>query len=144
MSDKLLHIHYLFLTYLLSFIHAICFSCSFVALIVYSQVIQQRQHSLQNSWKSFPPSNWSSLSDPNLASLPVFEVCTLLLQDPIKGPHPPVLLCPSPSPLRPPSYSALPCNFTHRILSSQAEETPVCAPFPGPGWPSQLFSTLHH
>lgn len=74
MSDKLLHIYYLYLMRLISFIHLICFSCSPTALTEYHQGIQQ--HPLQNLLEKLPP-HWSSLSDPNLASLPVLEVYTI-------------------------------------------------------------------
>lgn len=74
MSDKLLHIYYLYLMHLISFVHPICFSCSPIALIEYHQVIQQ--YPLQNLLEK-PPPHWSSLSDPNIASLPVLEVCTI-------------------------------------------------------------------
>lgn len=60
--------------HLISFIHSVCFSCSPIALIEYHQVI--RQHPLQNLLEKLPP-HWSSLSDPNQASLPVLKVCTI-------------------------------------------------------------------
>lgn len=57
LCDKILHIHYLYLTHLISFIHSICLSCSPIALVEYSQVIQQ--HPLEHLLEKLVQPLWS-------------------------------------------------------------------------------------
>lgn len=111
MSGKLLHIHCVYLTHLLSFIHPICLSCSSIALIEFSQVIQE--HSLQNLLEKLPP-HWSSLWDLNQVGLPLLKVYKVTAfsktQSRILALY---ASASSPSPLWAPPYSALLRNLTH-------------------------------